>query len=372
MDSMSFSVLIPDGESHFALFAVHGFVDIPQVKLWVLSSQRWTPVRFSRYCHNFIYAQGAHDPGQRLDLATEIVSRYSIDVVLPIETGWVALQDAKRKQLSELVRIVPVPNAATFESANNKWHLFKVLQANDIPSPPTVLCTLDGDFDKDVGKLKFPVLIKPVVASGGEGIQRFDRRSQLYAFLEQCNQEGIQNRYIVQSLLSGYTIDLNILCQRGKILAHTAQRRYIPNTEQYAAAGAIRFIKSDEALTIGEKLVSALSYNGVANLDLFYDTDDGRVKVLEVNPWFWATLRGSHGTGVSFPYLACLAALGIPFPVPDYKRTRYVHSKTAIRERFGRVMGRSEQQTPLEETGLKYLLLDPIAETLRALAQELS
>jgi predicted ATP-grasp superfamily ATP-dependent carboligase len=374
MTPPSFSVLIPDGESDFALFVIHGFINFPQVKLYVLSNQRWAPARFSRYCHKYIFKKCGTDVGERFDVIAEVVRQNPIDVILPVEMEWIAPQGAKRHALSELAAIAPVLDSKSFKLVNNKWLLFKLMQRNGIPAPQTILCTLDGDFEQQVRDLEFPVLIKPVTAWGGEGIQCFDHISQLYRFLKQCDSEKIKNRYIVQSFLTGYVIGLNILCQEGEILAYTMQRGFIPNPQEYAAAAAIQFIRREDVLELGKKLVSALKYNGVANVDMFYDTRKKQIKVLEVNARFWGSLRGSYIACVSFPYLACLAALAIPFPIPEYELTRYVHPKTALKEGMLRVLGKGQyyEKFPLEETGLRYMLADPIAETLRALRQQLS
>jgi D-aspartate ligase len=373
MKPPGFSVLIPDGESDFALFVMHGFIDFPQVKLYVLSNQRWAPARFSRYCHKYIFKEFGTDVSERFGTIAEIVRRNSIDVVLPVEMEWIAPQDARRHALSELVPIAPVLDSKSFEVANNKWLLFKLMQDHGIPTIPTVLCTLDNDLEKQIRHLEFPVLIKPVTAWGGEGIQYFDNISELQEFLEQCDSKKIENRYIAQSLLTGYVIGLNILCREGQMLAYTMQRGFIPNPQKYAAAAAIQFIKREETLETGRKLTSALKYNGVANIDMFYDTRENQVKILEVNARFWGSLRGSYVAGVSFPYLACLAALDIPFSAPDYELKRYIHPKTAMKEGMLGVLGKSQYgRFPLEETGLRYMLADPIAETLRAFRQQLS
>ena len=373
MTRPSFSVLIADGESDFAVFVIHGFIDFPQVKLYVLSNQRWAPARFSRYCHKYTFKKLSTDASERFDAIAEVVRQNHVDVILPVEMEWIASQDAKRHALSELATIAPVLDSKSFEVAGNKWLLFKLMRENDIPAPPTVLCTLNGDFEQRVHDLEFPVLIKPVTAWGGEGIQRFDNLSQLYEFLERCDTEKIRNRYIVQGFLPGHVIGLNVLCREGQVLAYTMQRGFIPNPQEYAAAAAIQFIKCEDVLEIGKRLVSALKYNGVANVDMFYDARENQIKILELNARFWGSLRGSYIAGVSFPYLACLAALGISFPVPDYELTRYIHPKTAIRERVLRALGKSQyERFPFEETGLRYMLADPIAETLRAIRQQLS
>ena len=375
MKSPGFSVLIPDGESDFALFVIHGFIDFPQVKLYVLSNQQWAPARFSRYCHKHIVRTGASstDIDGRFKAIADIVRHNHIDVILPVELEWIAPRDAERQALTELAAMVPVLDSRTFAMANNKWLLYKLMQEHGIPSPPTVLCTLDDDFERQIHDLEFPVLIKPVTAWGGEGIQRFDDMSQLQEFLDQCDRENIKDRYIIQSFLTGYVVGLNILCQEGQLLAHTMQRGFIPNPQKYAAAAAIQFVKRKDALEVGGRLASVLKYSGVANVDMFYDARDNQVKVLEMNTRFWGSLRGSYVAGVKFPYLACLAGLGIPFPAPDYALARYIHPKTALKEGIRRSLGRSQyERFPLEETGLRYMLADPIAETLRAFRQQFS
>ncbi len=373
MKPPTFSVLIPDGESDFAVFVMHGFVDYPQVKLYVLSNQYWAPARFSRLCHKYIYKEFGTDPSERFKAAAEVARQNHIDVILPIEMEWISPYDDQRQALSQVAPVVPVLDSESFKFANNKWMLYELMKEHGFPIIPTVLCTLDDDFEQQIHDLEFPVLIKPVTAWGGEGIQRFETRAQLQEFLDQSDSEKIKNRYIVQSFLTGYVGGLNILCRRGELLAHTMQRGFIPNPIKYAAAAAIEFIRREDALELGKNLVSELKYNGVANIDMFYDTVDNQVKILEVNTRFWGSLRGSYVAGVSFPYLACLAALDMPFPVPDYELTRYVHPKTALKEGILRALGRSQyEKFPLEQTGLRYMLADPIAETFRAMRQQLA
>lgn len=369
----SFSVLIPDGESDFALFVLHGFIDFPQIKVYVLSNQRWAPARFSRYCHKFIYRKFGSEAGERFEAIAEVVERHAVDVVLPVEMEWIAPQDEMRRALADLTAVAPVLDAEVFRIANNKWLLAKGMQQNGTPCIPTVLCTFEDDFEHQVRQLEFPVLLKPVSAWGGEGIRRFDTQSQLRGFLEGCDRDRIRDRYIVQSFLEGHVIGLNVLCREGQILAYTVQRGFIPNTQPYTAAGAIRFIESGAALEAGKELAAALKYNGVANLDLFYDTRENKIRILEVNARFWGSLRGSYAAGVNFPYLACLAAQDLPLPKPGFQFAQYVHLKTMLRERIlGRLVRNSHERLSLEETGLRYLMADPMAEAWRGLRQELS
>jgi hypothetical protein len=57
--------------------------------------------------------------------------------------------------------------------------------------------------------------------------------------------------------------------------------------------------------------------------------------------------------------------------MPDYELARYFHTKTALREVVSRLVGRNrENGFVLQETGIKFLLADPLAEGMRAFRQE--
>ncbi len=367
----SFSVLIPDGESEFAVFVAHCLAQFPNVKLHVLAGERWAPIRFSRYCHTYTFRQTGPDDEACLDAIADVVKKRKIDVLLPTGTDAIAFAVANQEALGAFVAVAPVPDPKSFEIANNKWLLAQFLEECQIPGPPTVLVTCDDLFETRLRGLEFPVLLKPVSGWGGEGIERFDDALDLRRYLEQQDPGQMQGRFIVQSFLTGYLLDVNVLSCNGKMLATTMQRGIIPNKQKYAASGAIKFIKEDRFNAIPHQLISALRWSGFANVDTLIDSRDDQLKILEINARFWGSLRGSLVAGVSFPYLACLAALAIPFPMPDYQIVHYVHPKTALREGLARLLGKSrEHEFSFAESGLRFLLTDPLAEGVRALRQE--
>ncbi len=367
----SFSVLIPDGESDFALFVAHCFAQFPNAKLHVLAEERWAPMRFSRYCHVYTFRQTGPNDEARLSAIAEVVKKNKIDVLLPTGTDAIAFVVAHREALSAFVAVAPLPDPRTFEMANNKWLLARFMEENQIPGPPTILVTCDDLFETRLQGMEFPVLLKPVSGWGGEGIERFEDALDLRRYLAQLNPEEITGRFIVQSFLNGYLLDVNVLARDGEMLATTMQKGVIPNKQKYAASGAIKFIKEDRFSAIVHKLVTALRWSGFANVDTLIDSRDDQLKILEINARFWGSLRGSLVAGVSFPYLACLAALGIPFSMPDYQLVHYVHPKTALRAGLARLLGKGREPLfSFAESGLKFLLADPLAETVRALRQE--
>ena len=105
------------------------------------------------------------------------------------------------------------------------------------------------------------------------------------------------------------------------------------------------------------RLVKALRWSGIANFDLRRDARDGRIRVIEINPRYWSSMLGSCASGVHFPHLACLAALGIPFAPPRSRPRHYVQAGTALRLALGKARG---TRPSLAETTLPSLIADPL------------
>lgn len=364
-----FSVLIPDGESGFALFAAHCLSYFSNVKIHVLSKERWSPIRFSRCCHSYTFKQTTDDE-THLDAIAQLVSKHKIDVLLPTDTKGIYFALANKEALVNFVALVPLPDPKAFEIANNKWLLSQFLEENQIPGPPSILVDYSEEFEAKLRGLEFPVLLKPMTSRDGDGIERFGAPSDLMRFLDQQQPEIIRDRYIVQGFLSGLDVDLNFLSRDGKMLASTTQQAIIPNTKKYAAAGAIKFINDEKFSTVAKRLVAGLAWSGYANVDTICDGDDN-LRIVDINARFWGSVRGSLASGISFPYLACLAALNVPFPEPNYDLIRYFHPKTAVQELLSSFIGKSrERNITFRESGLEFFLTDPVGEILRIYAQE--
>jgi len=66
---------------------------------------------------------------------------------------------------------------------------------------------------------------------------------------------------------------------------------------------------------------------------------------------------------VNFPYLSCLEALKLPFPVPQYELGMYVRMGTTVKESLRRLFGRSNLDGfAFGETDLRFFFADPMPE----------
>jgi predicted ATP-grasp superfamily ATP-dependent carboligase len=366
------AVLIPDGENEHTLWTVRSLVDSRQAAVHILSSQRWTPVRFSRHCRRYQFRPGGTNHAARLGAIAEYVRRVPIDVILPVGEEGVLFASSEREHLAELAALPPLPGIDSLQTARNKWQLNQFACRHGLPVPDSTLVSRDPGFDQAMAELPYPVLLKPTSLTDGQGIMRFETPVDLRRFLEEHNGRVHRDRYLVQAYVPGFDIGLSVLCKDGQILAHTIQRGIITAAERFGPLMAMEFIRQDDVLETGRRLLAALRWNGVAHIDFRYDTRDARAKIIEMNARYWGSLLGSLVAGVNFPYLACLAAQGISFPAPAYRPSHYVYTTTVLKEAWRWSMGKSMLKGfTFEETGLRFFLADPLPEIVKRLQEKL-
>lgn len=363
-----FSVLIPDGENEHVLWTVRSLTHSKQVKLYVLANKRWTPVRFSRHCRMYKFRPTGMDYQARLNALSEMAERVHVDVILPVSEEGVLFVATEREALSELAALPPIPDCESLETARNKWLLNQFARQHNLPAPEAVLVTFDSTFERRVSALEYPVLLKPTSLTDGQGIRYFDTPADLQGFLQSQSETLFKDRYLVQTFVRGYDVGLSVLCREGKILAFTIQRGIM--SHRFGSLMAMEFVRRDDVLDVGQGLLSALRWSGIAHIDFRHDSRDGRPKIIEMNARYWGSLLGSLVAGVNFPYLACLAAQGVSFPVPQYQLSKFAYTTVAIKEGLFWPWGKSSLKGfSFRETGLRFFLPDPLPEVVKRLQE---
>ena len=79
-------------------------------------------------------------------------------------------------------------------------------------------------------------------------------------------------------------------------------------------------VRHDTLRDMGEALLKALNWFGVAMVEFKIDPRDGTPRLMEINPRFWGSLALAIEAGVNFPYLLLKMARGEKFkPVERYE-----------------------------------------------------
>jgi predicted ATP-grasp superfamily ATP-dependent carboligase len=146
------------------------------------------------------------------------------------------------------------------------------------------------------------------------------------------------------------------------------QRGYLPPASPFDSPAGVEFYEDPNVLQSVARLAKALSWNGVANIDLRVEEPDGSLDILEVNPRFWRTLMGSLAAGVNFPYLACLHGMGESVKQLPYKPIRFIPGNNTALKRRMRWHSREKMLDKVEErSSLEYVMRDPMPEVFMIL-----
>lgn len=320
------NVLIPDGGSNFAAAVLRCLAEAPGIRPRVLARSRWVPVNFSRHvAGRMAWRGGIEDYVANVEAA---VRRWGPGVLLP--TGCLATEAtiALRAELERVISLPPLPRAESFQLSMDKSRFARFLGERNLPHPPTSI--VEGErVEPDPWRLEFPLLYKPAQGSYGIGIEEIPDARSLDALLARCRARGW--RGVLQSAIPGEDIDLSVLADGGRIVAHTIQRGLAPPRRRFGPASFVEFIEDPAVHDLGARLVADLDWSGVGHIDLRRDRRDGRLYLLELNPRYWGSVHASARAGVNFPALAAAIGAGDAVPAPRMKSCRYATIAAAAR-----------------------------------------
>ena len=366
------SVLIPDGEDSLEIVKVLRCLgQVPEFTVHVLSKVRSPSAKFSRYCAHLHHHSSENDD-EWTEAIEAIAQQRKIDVVLPVTLRGVKLISQRREAISKVSAIPPIPEYELIELVRNKWSLYKFATQNGLPVVPSAFIGKGGgpiSVSPDIDSIEYPALLKPTSQRGGSGIVKVDSPSDLEnTWKDKRIIKG--SEYILQNYISGFDVSFSVFCQSGKVIAYTLWKGLLPSKEPFHVPRLLEeYTKDEHAVDVGRRLVSAIGWNGVADIDLFFDKRDKTVKILEINPRYWQSLLGSLTAGVNFPLMACLTAVGAE--CPEMKQTRpikYARPSASFHMLLSRFLGRKlAEGYRLRDSAIRFTLIDPLPELIYAL-----
>ncbi|MEQ8763277.1 MAG: ATP-grasp domain-containing protein [Planctomycetota bacterium] len=352
-------VLIPDGESYFACPVVRCLSRHADVRIHIASRERWVPQRFSRHCSGFHRLPSSED--DRAEELVRLARRHHLDVILPVSEEGAQFVARYRDALAPRVRSAGPHDIHQIERAVDKATAHELVRELGIPAPRTIRLTHDDAFETSVRSMRFPVLVKARRAGGGSHIHRLESREALKAFLEAHPE--IRNDYIIQQFHRGADLSCNVLCRDGELLTWAFYEGRSPGVRPFAPPLEVEFLEDDQVLEHLRRLLKALSWNGVADVDWIRDAETGEALFLEINARFWSSLLAARAAGIDFPYLACRAALGEEVLPAPYRHIRYLAMGRSVPHVTKRVL--SARPAPISIRDLSQHISDPLPLAVR-------
>jgi predicted ATP-grasp superfamily ATP-dependent carboligase len=362
----SISVLIPDGDTWEAVKVLRCLSHVSGITAHVLAKARFPLARFSRYYSSY-HCHKSENNDDWIRAIKSIVRSLRIDVVLPVTEKGIELVARNRKAISEFVAIPPIADSDLISMSEDKWSFQCFAKENGFSVPASVLIGKAGETSialSDIDSIEYPALLKPTLLDGGFGIVKVKEPSDL---ADMWNNERIIKgyQYMLQSYIPGVVFCLGLYSQGGQIISYTLWKTLLTSTKRlYFSARAMEYVNNEEVIELTKRLISAMKWDGIANIDFLVGSNDGSVKILDFNPRFGQSLLGSLVAGVNFPLLSCLGAMGMEYPsMQQQDAIRYVHPATQCKLIMSRFMGRRPPvKVQWKHGSLQFAVRDPLPE----------
>lgn len=130
---------------------------------------------------------------------------------------------------------------------------------------------------------------------------------------------------IIQEVIKGPDTNHYKYCayvsKDGDTLAEFCLRKIRQNPIRFGIGAVVESVRDDRLLEQGRRFFSGIGYRGVGSAEFKYDQDDGRLKLIELNPRYWQQNGLTERCGINFAYINYQDLLGeAPVPRgPDYQ-----------------------------------------------------
>lgn len=279
---------------------------------------------YSKYCKgSFIYPSPEKEQ-IFVESLYFLIEKTKSDVLLPGHDDTMYLI-SKYKDKFENMTIVPVPNFEVLKKAFDKYETMVSARRECIQTPETYYTQNENDLKKLSKEVEYPLVVKPRFQKkgyGAYGIAYVNSPDELIRAYINVNKEF--GDCLIQELIPGDSEQMHMVNtlfdeKSNPVAVFTAKKyRTHPITGGSTTLGESTW--NPELAELGVKLLRRWKWYGLAELEFKIDPRDGKPKLIEVNPRFWAYIDLPIASGVDFPYLLYKIAIGENVePIKKYK-----------------------------------------------------
>ncbi|SEA85038.1 Predicted ATP-dependent carboligase, ATP-grasp superfamily [Alistipes timonensis JC136] len=319
---MKLRALLLDGHTIQALPMMKALTRL-NAEVTIFCEDRISYGYFSRYArHRVLCPAPKTDETAYLNFLLEYIRMHPQDLVIPLFNDTAEFASRHKAEIETSGSKVDIPAWEVFIRGHDKELLMEACKALGIPHPRTANPEKIG-YEKAIGYVGYPCLIKPNLGAGAKGIkiihsrENFERYYQttVQKFGASCIQEFIPQtgtQYKVQLYRS----------ESGAIVASSVyeKSRYYPLDGGTSTCNLT--IERPDLVGLYARVLDYLDWVGMADFDCIEDPRDGIVKLMEINPRVPGTIKASFISGVNFAEVMVDRALG-----NGYKSYRYMPGK---------------------------------------------
>ena len=318
-----------------------------KIPVWVLQHGNQFLAAFSRYRRRTL-AWPSSESEEMSDFLLDLAGREGIRdwVLFPTDDATAAFIAQHHEKLDRHFRLTTPP----WESLRwlyDKRLTYQLADKAGVNRPWTMYPASPGELAG--GDYAFPLILKPAFHGAFNRFTaakawRVNTKEELLARYNEAAALVEPGRIMIQELIPGRgesQFSYTALCQAGRPLASLTARRERQFPMDFGRASTfVETVDDPESAHAAARLLQALRYTGIVEVEFKRDPRDGKLKLLDINPrvWGWHSLCGF--AGVDYPYLLWLLTIGEPVPeTRAIAGLRWVRmstdAPTAIREILG-------------------------------------
>lgn len=280
------------------------------VPVWLTTQPNIRLASYSRYTLR-ILPWPSGDCEAQVQYLLELATRHGLHgwVLFPTSDETAALLSKFQTALSSHYR-VSTPTWEVLRWAYDKRLTYQLAAQEQVAYPWTAYPASEADLPSQ--DWLFPAILKPAAHTvvnrfTSAKAWRVENRQQLLARYREARELIPPELILVQELIPGggeAQFSYAALCRDGRPIASLTARR----TRQYPidfgySSSFVETLDVPEIVAPSKRLLAAIHYTGLVEVEYKFDARTGLYKLLDINPRLWTWSPLGKLAGIDFPYL---------------------------------------------------------------------
>jgi len=292
-----------------------------------LSAESGVYGNFTRHAKTVRCADSRSEPEQLLkellDLGPTLGQRA---VLFPTRDHDLVFLDRFRSELTRYYEIV-APSSTALKRCLNKWDTYVAATEAGVATPKCWLIDGADDLARVAAGITYPCVLKPLEAHHWRAERNWEivgaRKAIAIASAEELLAEyevvGRANRRaLVQAIVPGGDDCLNVVAcyvdREGRFVGGFNVQKLVQDPPGFGTGCIVQSADRPELFERTIRLLRAMEFTGIAEVEYKREGADGEYKLIEVNPRPWDQHRLGAVCGVDVIHLAYRDCAGLPTP----------------------------------------------------------
>jgi D-aspartate ligase len=292
-----------------------------------LSSRRGVYGNFSRYATTMLCPDSREEPEALATFLIEAGRKLGVRaVIFPTRDDDLLFLDRFRAELEPYFSAVTA-GTEPLQACLDKWQTAVWAERAGVPAPKSWLLRQRQDVQEIAQQATYPCVVKPLSA-------HYWRRGDNWRLVGACKAIAVgsaaelitvyhaiaraDERALVQEMIPGGDENLLITAcymdRQSRWVAGFNIRKLVQVPEQLGTGCIVESVNRPDLFAPAERLLHAMGFSGLAEVEFKWDARDDQYKLIEVNPRPWDQHRLGKACGVDVIYAAYCEHAGLPAP----------------------------------------------------------